>query len=308
MRRNRCGAIATEATKGFTLAEVLIAIAVMSALFVALAGLVHACLRAETVQTGKSSLYSDGMLAMERMTSGLKACTFLHIPNNHNNIRDILAFSGIVNDDGDSQFSDTLFPRIDEDLGSDMSNDAFPGLASYDDDGDGSVDETGGLAWSDAILDDDEDGGFDEDWLDGVDNDGDGNIDEDLPADANSDLMPGVDNYDDDGDGSVDEGGGGSAQNDDEDDSTNEDAANSVVYSYNSGTNTLWEIFPDTGSSGILCNNVTAFSAVYSGPDCSQDPVISILLTLTDADGESITLTEVVYPRNIVQKWGKRVR
>ena len=58
-----------------------------------------------------------------------------------------------VDNDGDG--------LIDEDAGSDMNGDAYPGLAGVDEDADGSVDEG-------FLYDDDEDGRSDEDWLDTV--------------------------------------------------------------------------------------------------------------------------------------------
>jgi prepilin-type N-terminal cleavage/methylation domain-containing protein len=294
--------------RGFTLIELLIAITIMAAIFVSVARLVAACLRVDDADDGTPAVYEEGLLAMEKMVAGVKACTYLYIPNNHNSTRDILAFSGGYNDDSDSYFGDALFERIDEDTPSDMSNDSFPGLALYDDDGDGAIDEAGGLAWTDAIKDDDEDGLFDEDPLDGIDNDGDGNIDEDLPADSNADAAPGAAQVDDDADGSIDESGGGDAINDDEDLLGDEDAADASVYYFDSGGNVLWEAYPRAGTSGVLCNNVTAFSVVYTGPDANTDAYITISLTLAAPGGESLTIVEDVYPRNIVQKCGKRVK
>jgi len=294
--------------RGFTLIELLIAITIMAAIFVSVARLVAACPRVDDVDDGTSAVYEEGLLAMEKMVSGVKACTYLHIPNNHNSTRDVLAFSGVKNDDSDYYFGDSLFERTDEDTPSDMSNDSFPGLALYDDDGDGAIDEAGGLAWTDAIKDDDEDGSFDEDPLDGIDNDGDGNVDEDLPADSNADSAPGTAQVDDDADGSVDESGGGNAINDDEDSIGDEDAADALIYYFDGGINAIWEAFPQAGTSGVLCNNVTAFSVVYNPPDAITDPYITISVTLVAPDGESVTIVEDVYPRNIVQKCGKRVK
>ena len=294
--------------RGFTLIELLIAIAIMAAIFVSVARLVAACLRVDDVDDGTSAVYEEGLLAMERVVSGVKACTYLYIPNNHNPTRDILAFSGVNNDDSDMYFGDALFERTDEDTPSDMTNDAFPGLALYDDDGDGVIDEAGGLAWPDAIKDDDEDGSFDEDPLDGLDNDGDGNVDEDHPADSNADAAPGTAQIDDDADGTVDEVGGGNAINDDEDATGDEDAADALVYYFDGGANVLWEAYPQAGTSGVLCDNVTAFSVLYTAPDANTDTFITITLTLAAPDGESVTIVEDVYPRNIVQKCGKRVK
>ena len=142
--------------RGFTLIELLIAVTIMAAIFVSVARLVAACLRVEEGGNGRGAAYEEGLLAMERMVSGVKACSHLYIPNSHNTTRDPLALSGGVNDDADSYFGDALFARCDEDASSDMTGDSFPGLAFYDDDGDGAIDEDGGLAWADAVKDDDE--------------------------------------------------------------------------------------------------------------------------------------------------------
>jgi hypothetical protein len=293
---------------GFTLVELVIAIGAMTMLLVAVGGLVHACLRAESTREDISTLYEEGFLAMERMVAGAKRCTHLLIPNNHSVTRDILAFSESANADADFYFGDNLFARVNEDLSSDMSNDAAPGIKSLDDDGDGTADEAGALAWSDAVNDDDEDGAFDEDWLDGKDNDADGNIDEDVSSDANADGQPGLAAFDDDADGSIDEGAGGSSDDDDEDEDINEDAAEAIVYTLVPSTNTLVENKMRTMEVGVLCENVTAFTVIYHPPGCTVNPYITISLTLTGDGGETITLQEDVYPRNIVQGCGRRVR
>lgn len=285
--------------RGLTLLELLVAITIIGLITTAAAALLSTSLQAHLYASNKSTLYRDGLIAMERMTSGVKKSTFLLIPNNHAPSRDILAFSGTVNDDNDFYFGDSLFPRIDEDLDRDMNRDGDPGISGIDDDGDGSPDETGN-AW-----DDDEDGLTNEDPLDGVDNDGDGNIDEDVGWDANGDAKNGIAGMDDDGDGSVDEGA--NDRDDDEDGLTQEDSLNPIVYFLDSGTNTLKETSP-TGTTADLAKNVTAFTVTYEPPDATRDPRISISLTLTGDDGESVTFFEYVYPRNVVQKSGKRVR
>ena len=293
---------------GFTLVELVLSIGVMTALLVAVGGFVHACLKAETSRQGVFALYGEGSLAMERMVAGVKGCTYLHVPNNHNASRDALAFSRSVNSDGDFYLGDNLLACVDEDLPGDMSDDSAPGIVGFDDDGDGAIDEPDGMVWSDAVKDDDEDGGFDEDWLDGRDNDKDGNIDEDVPSDANADNMPGIGIFDDDADAAVDEGAPGSITDDDEDGALDEDGVDPVIYVLDGGTGTLQELFPSTGACGVFCENVTAFVVTYHAPDCDSDPFVTISLTLTGDDGESVTLQEDVYPRNIVQRCGKRVR
>jgi hypothetical protein len=53
---------------------------------------------------------------------------------------------------------------------------------------------------------------------------------------------------------------------------------------------------------------VTGFTTTYYPADATNHPRISIALTLTADDGKSIQFFEYVYPRNILQKTGKRVR
>lgn len=287
--------------KGLTLVEMLISISIMGIITVAASSLLLVCLRAHAYGTDRTALYREGLFAMERMTVGARNCTFLLIPNARNPVRSILAFSGTVNDDNDFYFDDPLFPRIDEDTGKDMNNDEAPGIAGVDDDGDGLIDE------EDKDDDDEDDhdvgGGRDEDKVDGLDNDGDGNIDEDFKDDMNGDGKDGLKDMDDDGDGGVDEG---DDKDDDEDGVKDEDPLNPVLYSFDSGANTLSEALGD--SSVILSSNVSAFSATYEAPDATHDPRILISLTMTDANSESITFSEYVYPRNITQKTGKKVR
>jgi hypothetical protein len=236
---------------------------------------------------------------MEKMKEGVKRCTYLQIPNAHNPTRDILAFSGLINDDNDFYFNDSLFPRIDEDFWRDWNDDGDQGIDGYDDDGDGAIDEILG------DYDDDEDGFDNEEILDGLDDDGDGNIDEDLWADLNMDWASGVIDMDDDGDGAIDEG---HENDDDEDGQLYEDPLNEVIYSYDNATNTLTESIPYTGESKNLSTHVTLFQVTYEAPDSTHGPRIQISLTITDEDGASIPFSEYVYMENTLQRIGKRVR
>jgi prepilin-type N-terminal cleavage/methylation domain-containing protein len=283
--------------KGFTLVELLIAIAIMAVISSAAVVLVTASFEAHGHGTITSRSMQDGFLAMERMTQGVRRCTFLLVPNNHNKIRDILAFSGLFNDDNDFYFNDTLFPRIDEDMSFDMNEDTYSGIEGIDEDGDGFVDE---YSVTHAGQNDDEDEDYDEDPIDGIDNDGDGNIDEDCGGDMNDDGAPGIAGIDDDNDGLVDEG---SIWDDDEDDSLDEVGIIPVVYTYNSGNNTLTEWFPYTGDTTVLSTNVTAFQVEFLSPE-----KILITLEITGDDGEVVDFSEVVFLRNSLQKTGKRVR
>ena len=279
--------------KGITLVELLIAIAIMALVVPAATGLLSSALQTQGQGDDRSGLYQEGLLALERMVKKVQSCTFLLIPNAHNPTRDILAVSGFVNDDGDYYFGDTLFPRIDEDTDADMNADSSPGIQNIDDDGDSTVDDGG-------AGDDDEDGAIDEDPLDGIDNDEDGLIDEDFPIDVSNDNTPGIAGMDDDGDDSVDEG---NYKDDDEDGSFEEDPLNALLYLYDSGANTLTESSPATSQSTVLSSQVTNFQVTSGVTNC-----VLITLTLTGEDGESVTFLEYVYPRNILQKTGKRVR
>jgi prepilin-type N-terminal cleavage/methylation domain-containing protein len=295
--------------KGLTLVEVVMAVAIMGMIAAGTTALISSYLDANAYATAKSQLYREGLMAMEHMIDGVKRCTFLAIPNAHNPTRDILAYSGTINEDKDYYFGDALFPRIDEDTKADSNEDGMHGIVGIDDDGDGDIDEWH-ASWQGG--DDDEDAFWDwevnEDPVDGIDNDGDGNIDEDVPADMNNDTKPGISGMDDDGDTLVDENaaaqeGIGDAKDDDEDGLIDEDNFNETIYTFDSATNTLLASCPYTGESSVLSTHVTFFEAYYGAPER-----IRISLTLTGDDGETISFVEAVYPRNTFQKTGKRVR
>jgi prepilin-type N-terminal cleavage/methylation domain-containing protein len=273
--------------KGLTLIELLFATAILGIIAAAATPLVSICFESHKNGSARFELYHEGLIAMERMTDAVRRSTFLLIPNAHSPTRDILAFSGYVNDDNDFYFTDTLFPKIDEDPKKEMIDNGLSGLAGVDDDGDTLTDESD-------RNDDDEDGLVDEDPLDGIDNDGDGNVDEDTGNDAN------IAGMDDDADGSVDEG---DVRDDDEDGAINEDPLNPIIYFYDSGSNTLKVSYTNDGQTVVLSDHVTAFQVNYEAPE-----KILISLTLTGDDGESITFTEYVCPRNTLQRTGKRVK
>jgi prepilin-type N-terminal cleavage/methylation domain-containing protein len=275
--------------KGFTLVEVILAVGIMGIIATGAIALVSSYLDTHAYATAKSGLYREGLMAMERMTDSVRRCTYLLIPNAHSPTRDILAVSGFVNDDNDFYFNDPLFPRIDEDPKTKMTDDGASGIAGLDDDGDSLTDESG-------ADDDDEDGADNEDPLDGIDNDGDGNIDEDGGDDGDIPSM------DDDGDGTVDVDAA-DIRDQDEDGVHNEDGLDPLIYSWNSATSTLTSSMPNAGASVDLSTHVTLFQVTYEAPDR-----ILIALTLTGDDGESLTFKEYVCPRNTFQKIGKRVR
>ncbi len=279
--------------KGLALVELLVAIMIMGMIAAAITAFLSSAIQAQTSGSKKSALYREGLLAMERMTDGVRRCTRLSIPNAHTPTRNILAISGYLNEDNDFYFNDPLFPRIDEDFGWDANSDGQDGILGVDDDGDGRTDES---FWS---GDDDESGFPGEDRLNGIDDDGDGNIDEDCGDDMNWDWSPGVAGIDDDGDGQVDEG---DRQDDDEDGQINEDPLGEVIYWIPGGT-TLREDHHVTGEVRELSQHVTFFQVTYEAPER-----IRIELTLTGDEGENISFAEYAYPRNTLQKTGKRVR
>lgn len=279
--------------KGFTLVELLVTIGIMGMIAGAATSLVSSVLQAHDHGSAGADLCREGVMIMERVTGGVRTCTSLLVPNGHDPTRDVLAFSGKYNDDNDFYFSDPLFPRVDEDPGLDMNGDNKSGIEDVDDNGNGQTDEGG-------TGDDDEDGLIDEDPLDGLDNDDDGNIDEDFTNDSTNDAKAGIKGMDDDGDGSVDEG---LFKDNDEDGSFQEDPLNPVVYLYDSGTGTLREWIPHTGETVELSTHVSSFQVSLEAP-----ARLLITLVLTGDQGESLTFSEHVCPRNVGQKTGKRVR
>lgn len=279
---------------GLTLVELLVCVAILGIMATTAMPLLSTSLESYGQGTSRAGLYQEGLLAIERMTSGVRLSTFLLVPNAHNTTRDILAYSGRLNDDGDHYFDDPLFPKIDEDPGKDMNADDSSGIRNYDDDGDTLVDE-------EAEKDDDEDGLDKEDPLDGIDNDGDGNIDEDCDKDANDDNKPGIAGMDDNANGAIDDGDG--EEDDDEDGTKNEDPLNAVIVAFDSGTKTLTESVPSTGESTVLSTRVSLFQVKQISPG-----LIEIRLQLTGDDNEIVEFKECVYARNTFQKTGKRVK
>ncbi len=287
--------------KGFTLVELLLVITIMGIIVGATMPLLSTSLKAHATASAHSSLSHEGLLIMDRITSGLRKTTVVAVPNGHLHSRDLLAFSRLVNSDNDFYFADPLFPRIDEDPGDYYSFGSY-GIAGIDEDGDGLFDEGD---W----RDEDEDGLFDEDSLNGLDDDGDGTIDEGVRADYNADMKNGILGIDDDGDGTVDESQGANHDDDDEDGAKDEEEILFVVYTYNSSTNSLTEIHSTTNGIGgsapqvVLSTRVTNFIAEYITPTLTK-----ITLELTGDDDKVVQFVESVYVRNVLQKTGKRVR
>ena len=277
-----------------TLVELVIAIGIVALVSGAAAGILSIALQAEAYGTTQSQLHAEGMLAMERMCNAIRVSSSVTVPNAHTPSRDVLVVTGLINDDDDYYFDDPLFPRIDEDPGAELIADGQPGTTGIDDDGDGSTDEG-------ATADDDEDGASNEDPVNGFDDDGDGSIDEDPPADASGEGHAGIQRIDDNGDGIVNNGNGPS--DDDEDGLSDEDPLDALVFAHDAPANTLTQSIPATAASTPISTHVTQFEAFFESPER-----IRLTLTLSGLDGQSVTFVEYAFPRNVLQRTGKRVQ
>ena len=149
--------------------------------------------------------------------------------------------------------------RIDEDPGSDATNDGKNGIIGIDDNGNGVIDD-GASPSAGVWVDDDEDGQQTDDAVNGVDDDNDGSTDEDSKGDISHDGQPGVAGVDDDLDGTIDEG---NVNDDDEDGSHNEDWPDPVVY-YLSGSNLIERLpsLTDTDGDSVLTGKDFTESAI----------------------------------------------
>ncbi|MBT8441069.1 MAG: MSCRAMM family adhesin SdrC [Gammaproteobacteria bacterium] len=297
----------TRYPKGFTILELLIALAIAALLLTSLTGAVGGALNLRDDTQARVDATRDLRFAMDRMVRAARRSQRLLVPladnpktNWRENVREqtvpasapegdstlATAVLAVTLDPGQDRDADGFADgdndkdgRVDEDPGNDNTFDGMPGIIGIDDDGDGTADE--GLATK--LTDNDEDGIPFDDWLDGLDNDGDGAIDEDIPAETNGDNKAGLADVDDDGDGSVDEGNN---QNDDEDDAINEDWFDPVVF-FLRGT-TLIERRPNLDpSNGLdfseypIADNVTYFR-VERVPDAGKRAVlVDITLELT---------------------------
>jgi hypothetical protein len=72
---------------------------------------------------------------------------------------------------------------------------------------------------------------------------------------------------------------------------------------FDNGAGTLTESDKDSGQDVVLSSHVTNFETDLTNPPC-----VKITLTLTGDNGDSVTFSEYVFPRNRLQKTGKRVR
>ncbi|WP_372779960.1 prepilin-type N-terminal cleavage/methylation domain-containing protein [Litorivivens sp.] len=324
--------------RGFTLLELLLAVAISATLAAGLATIINQALQTQQQVEARLALSNDARFAMERIARSVRASNRLFLPLNDNpatpwreNVREqsipaqppesgsvlataVLAISmdpfldgdndGWADANRDQDFYDfnqnnVRDPgepeRVDEDIKADQSNDLAAGIVGIDDNGDGLVDISVGGIW-----DDDEDGSFDEDPIDGIDNDGDGSIDEDPPSDMNGDGQGGVpgescllficspigDIKDDDADGAVDE-----------------DTYNIVVY-HLSGSNLIERnpSFPGANPTGAHFTNTTLAEGVsYFGverlPEAGGRPQVVVTLELTRGN-ERIRLSNTLSIRS----------
>jgi len=307
--------LSNHSQSGFTLIELMVAMAIAAVLMTAMTGVVSRVLEVKDDTQMRNASTRDARFAMRRMVTAVRQSDRLLLPladnpgtNWRENVREqsnpaatpegdsalataVLAVTmGPTLDRDEDGFADAdndKDGRVDEDLDNDKTSDGSAGIKDIDDDGDGVVDEATGSS-----NDDDEDGVADEDWIDGIDNDGDGAVDEDNPNDSNSDGQPGIAGFDDDGDGAIDEW---QSRDDDEDASGDEDWLDPFVF-FLAGS-TLMERSPNLTSywggdytEYAIAENVTHFR-IERVPDAGKRAVlVDITLELTLPDGEPTSL------------------
>jgi len=262
---------------GYTLIEILIVIAILSILMAGLSKLIEINLTASRTSIRQGEIATDITYVMERIIDRTREARKVFIPTNVSPVRDMLVITANIDNDQDGS--------IDEDEGSDLGNDNEPGLAGFDDDGDGMVDEGGpGKKW-----DDDEDGLQDEDIPDnGVDDEGDGRYDEELRANMTGGACPPLCSYDDDGDGMSDE-----------------DPSDPLIFYLKNGTlyerKIIWD--PYTGTSNIeeniLATHISQFR-VERVTNSDGKTLIKIKIVMTKNNAE-LTLNSEAYVRNLTR-------
>lgn len=269
--------------------ELLLAMSILSILAGVSARVITVGLASWSYSHRQNETIQSACFALDHIVNKANVSNRLLLPLDPNSTRDVLAFSAMVDTDGDG--------LIDEDPGADLTGDGAPGILGIDDDGDGQVDEEG------QAEDDDEDAfydGFDwqnvnEDQADGADNDGDGSFDEDPSSDLNINDLPGIAGKDDDGDGSVDDGGAGLKHDDDEDGQVNEDPIECWVYycepACDPNGGRLIQRDPN-GHTAVLAEGVTTFQVTRREANTSG---VELTLGITDAGGEETVLKTAVY-------------
>jgi len=306
---------------GYTLIELLIALALSAILFTGLGSVVGQAIDSRGAVQETNALTQQARFAMQQMVRAVRRSPHLLLPLNDSsntnwpdNIREepaapvgdstlataVLAVTldpaQDLDGDGTPDADNDGDGRIDEDLPQDTTYDNAPGIVLIDDMGDGTVDEFAACC----SMDDEEDFGIiNEDPVNGTDDDGDGLVDEDPGSDMNGDGCPGGCGIDDDGDGQVDEG---SSFDDDEDGQSNEDWYDPVVF-YLAG-NTLMQrtaVPWDENGGGIvsgldfivepLAENVSYFRVERVPQNGDRSQVVDLTLELTSpASGATISL------------------
>jgi prepilin-type N-terminal cleavage/methylation domain-containing protein len=295
---------------GFTLLEILLALAIAGVLIAELSNVINTALNAEQATRLQNNTLQQARFAMQRLTRAISKTRRLQIPLAENaatayseSIRDVLAVSldptldrdknGWADANNDKDFLDVNKngirdagepERIDEDVGKDNNNDGQAGITGIDDNGDGTTD---GLI---STNDNDEDSSNGEDASNGIDDDGDGSIDEDNDKDMNSDGQPGIAGVDDDLDGTIDEG---NKDDDDEDGSVSEDWLDSQVF-FLTGT-TLKERLPNINpidgtayTEYAIADNVSQFRIERVPGANGSTALVDISLTLTPSGGDPV--------------------
>jgi prepilin-type N-terminal cleavage/methylation domain-containing protein len=296
--------------QGFTLVEILLALAIAGVLIAALSDVISTALDAQQATSLQNSTLQQARFAMQRLTRAVNKTQRLLIPLGENSattysesVRNVLAVSldptldrdkdGWADANNDRDFLDVNKngtrdagepERIDEDTDKDNNNDGQSGITGIDDDADGSIDES-------SSNDNDEDASTSEDASNGIDNDGDGTVDEDTDFDMNADGRSGITGVDDDYDGLIDEGNN---DDDDEDGLRNEDWIDSQVFFLNGTTlkERIANINPVNGSSYTeyaIAENVSQLR-VERLVGNNGLALVDITLTLSPAGGNPVSL------------------
>jgi prepilin-type N-terminal cleavage/methylation domain-containing protein len=309
---------------GYTLIEMLIALALSAILFAGIGSVVGQVINTREAVQDKNDLTGQGRFAMQQMVRAVHRSPHLLLPlldNPSTNWREHVreqtvpasapegdstlatAVLAVIQDrsvdldgDGTPDADNDGDGRFDEDPPGDNNYDNAPGILQIDDDGDGEVDVSASIK---PLQDNDEDDNHTEDTSDGLDNDGDGSVDEDLASDLNGDGCSGSCSVDDDSDGVLDE----AHQHDDDEDGTfQEDWYDPVVFYLNGAT--LMQRTPvpwDENASGfvtgadfvehVVAENVTRFR-VERIPQHGRRQLVDLTLELTSpASGETVSLT-----------------
>ena len=308
---------------GYTLVELLIAIALMAVLYVGIGGVASQALQTHDYVSDNNDLTREARFAMEQMVRAVSHSPRLLLPlaDNPNTpwlehirvepappVSPSIASTAVLavtqdptvdlDGNGKPDADNDNDGRLDEDLPSDATKDGKAGITGIDDNGDGYTDDSAVGNW-----DDDEDDSPDEDTVyNNNDADGDGSIDEDPNGDMNFDFAPGVSNVDDDGDSIIDEGGLLNSRDDDEDGLTDEDWYDPVVFYL--ANRTLMQRIPlpwDADGSGSvtgsdfveapIAENVIWFRVERLPPKGNRPVLVDLTLKLASPDGnETVSL------------------